>query len=73
MEEKVIKIMFKEGKPVSIHTVADNLHEQEFIVLDLINKMQKKRLIRLMPSIPLLESPEPCNNFYVLTKKEYLC
>ena len=69
MEEKVIKIMFKEGKPVSIHTVADNLHEQEFIVLDLINKMQKKRLIRLMPSIPLSESPESCSDFYVLTKK----
>ena len=58
MEEKVIKSMLKEGKPVSIHTVADNLHEQELIVLGLIIKMLKKRLIRQMPSIPLSESPE---------------
>lgn len=43
MEEKVIKSMLKEGKPVSIHTVADNLHEQELIVLGLIIKMLKKR------------------------------
>ena len=69
MEEKVIKSMLKEGKPVSIHTVADNLHEQELIVLGLIIKMLKKRLIRQMPSIPLSESPESCSNFYVLTKK----
>lgn len=69
MEEKVIKSMLKEGKPVSIHTVVDNLHEQELIVLGLIIKMLKKRLIRQMPSIPLSESPEPCSNFYVLTKK----
>ena len=31
--------------------------------------MLKKRLIRQIPSIPLSESPEPCSNFYVLTKK----
>lgn len=69
MEEKIIKIMLQEGKPVSFHTVARDLHEQELIVLGLIIKMLKKRLIRLMPSIPLSESPEPCSNFYVLTKK----
>lgn len=69
MEEKVIKIMFKEGKPVSIHTVADNLHEQEFIVWDLIDEMLDKGLIKKIPPIPLSESSEPCSNFYVLTKK----
>lgn len=69
MEEKVIKIMIKEGKPVSIHTVARNLHEQELIVWDLIDEMLDKGLIKKIPPVPLSESPEPCSIFYVLTEK----
>jgi hypothetical protein len=69
MEEKIIKIMLQEGKPVSFHTVARDLHEQEFIVWDLIDEMLDKGLIKKIPPIPLSESSEPCSNFYVLTKK----
>ena len=69
MEEKVIKSMLQEGKPVSFHTVARDLHEQELIVRDLIDDMLDKGLIRKIPPIPLTESPEPCSIFYVLTEK----
>lgn len=69
MEEKIIKIMLQEGKPVSFHTVARDLHEQEFIVWNLIDEMLDKGLIKKIPPIPLSESSEPCSNFYVLTKK----
>ena len=61
--------MLQEGKPVSFHTVARDLHEQEFIVWDLIDEMLDKGLIKKIPPIPLSESSEPCSNFYVLTKK----
>lgn len=69
MEEKVIKSMLQEGKPVSFHTVVRDLHEQELIVRDLIDDMLDKGLIRKIPPIPLSESPEPCSIFYVLTEK----
>ena len=54
---------------MSFHTVARDLHEQEFIVWDLIDEMLDKGLIKKIPPIPLSESSEPCSNFYVLTKK----
>ena len=49
--------------------MARDLHEQEFIVWDLIDEMLDKGLIKKIPPIPLSESSEPCSNFYVLTKK----
>lgn len=68
MEKKIIEIMLQKGQPVSYHKIAKELNEPELNVLDEIQKMFNKKLIRLK-IVSLSQSQEACSILYELTEK----
>ena len=68
MEKKIIEIMLKKGEAVSYHKIAKELNEPELNVLDEIQKMFNKKLIRLK-IVSLSQSQEACSILYELTEK----